>query len=84
MVACLASNFVDYLVFLVLPFIYGPSALIFDNCSFVTTFFRNFGLAEVTRHSEMKRKVYFPFAFRSFFRNFASTYAKRHYYNQAV
>jgi hypothetical protein len=25
-----------------LPFIYGHSALIFENCSFVTTFFRNF------------------------------------------
>jgi hypothetical protein len=34
-------------------------------------FFRNFGLAEVTQHSEMKRKACFPFAFRSFFRNFA-------------
>jgi len=33
--------------------------------------FRNFGFAEVTWHSEMKRKASFTFAFRSFFRNFA-------------
>ena len=33
--------------------------------------FRNFGFAELTLHSKMKRKVNFPFAFRSFIRNFA-------------
>ena len=31
----------------------------------------NFGFAELTMHSEMKRKTSFPFAFLSFFRNFA-------------
>ena len=35
------------------------------------SFFRNFGFAELTMHSEMKRKARFPFAFPSFFRNFA-------------
>ena len=34
-------------------------------------FFRNFGFAELTMHSEMKRKISFPFAFLSFFCNFA-------------
>ena len=29
-----------------------------------------FGFAELTMHSEMKRKTSFPFAFLSFFRNF--------------
>ena len=32
--------------------------------------FRNFGFAELTWHSEMKRRVNFSFAFLSFFRNF--------------
>jgi hypothetical protein len=32
----------------------------------------NFGFAELTMHSEMKRKTSFPFAFLSFFRNFAT------------
>ena len=32
--------------------------------------FRNFGSAEVTGVSEMKRKTSFPFAFPSIFRNF--------------
>ena len=35
------------------------------------TFFSNFGFAELTMHSEMKRKTCFSFAFLSFFRNFA-------------
>ena len=35
-----------------------------------TLFFINFGFAELTIHSEMKRKTCFPFAFHSFFRNF--------------
>ena len=34
--------------------------------------FRNFGFAELTLHSEIKRKANFPFVFRSFFRNFAA------------
>ena len=34
-------------------------------------FFRNFGYAEITLHSEMTRKASFSFAFHSFFRNFA-------------
>jgi len=32
---------------------------------------RNFGFAEVTLRSEMKRKTNFPFAFHSTFSNFA-------------
>lgn len=32
---------------------------------------RNFGFAELTSHSEMKRKVSFLFAFHSLIRNFA-------------
>ena len=32
--------------------------------------FRNSDFAELTRHSEMKRKTSFPFSFHSFFRNF--------------
>ena len=32
---------------------------------------KNFGYAELTWHSEMKRKIHFPFAFLSLFRNFA-------------
>jgi len=36
----------------------------------LSAFFRNFGFAELTGHSEMKRKASFPFAFLSFFRNF--------------
>lgn len=35
------------------------------------SFFRNFGFAEVTMRSEMQRKMGFPFAFHSLFRNFA-------------
>ena len=38
---------------------------------FCSRFFRNFGFAELTWHSEMKRKASFSFAFPSFFRNFA-------------
>jgi len=34
-------------------------------------FISNFGFTELTLHSEMKRKASFPFAFHSFFRNFA-------------
>ena len=34
-------------------------------------FLYTFGFAEVTWHSEMKRKTNFSFAFLSFFRNFA-------------
>ena len=52
------------------------SALILQIPSFVTDFFLNFGFAEVTRHSEMKRKSRFSFAFLSFFRNFAEKSAK--------
>jgi len=37
---------------------------------FFTSFFRNFGFAELTYDSEMKRKASFPFAFHSFLRNF--------------
>ena len=33
--------------------------------------FRNFGFAEVTRHSEMKRKLSFLLHFSRFYRNFA-------------
>ena len=44
-------------------------ALIFQNRFAVTSFFRNFGYAELTMHSE--RKASFPFAFLSFFCNFA-------------
>jgi len=36
--------------------------------------FSDFGNAEITQHSEKKRKKGFPFAFRSFFRNFALYY----------
>ena len=39
---CRASDFVDDPIFPVLPSIYGHSALIFENLSFVTYFFRNF------------------------------------------
>ena len=38
---------------------------------FILHFFRNFGYAELTWHSEMKGKIHFPFAFLSLFRNFA-------------
>ena len=38
--------------------------------------FRTFGYAELIMHSEMKRKTSFPFAFLSFFRNFANKLAK--------
>ena len=41
-----------------------------------STFFRNFDFVELTWHSEMKRKTSFPFAFLSFFRNFAIKIAK--------
>jgi len=34
-------------------------------------FLRNFAFTKLTMHSEMKRKVSFPFAFLSFFRTFA-------------
>ena len=34
--------------------------------------FRNSGFAELTWHSEIKRKASFPFVFLSFFRNFAT------------
>ena len=34
--------------------------------------FRNSGFAELTWHSEIKRKESFPFVFLSFFRNFAA------------
>ena len=43
-----------------------------NNKSFcIYNYFRNFGFAELTLHSEMKRKVHFSFAFLSFFSNFA-------------
>ena len=64
--------------FLVLPrfaFILGRTSLIFQNSFDFSTFFRNFGSAEVTGISEMKRKTSFPFAFPSIFRNFAAIYA---------
>ena len=39
-------------------------------CFVFLSTFCNFGFTELTRHSEMKRKANFPFAFLSFFRNF--------------
>ena len=69
---CRASDFVDDPIFPVLPSTYGHSALILQNPSFVTDFFRNFGFAEVTGTRKSKRKTSFPFAFLSFFRNFAA------------
>ena len=40
-------------------------------CFVLLSTFRNFGFAEVTMRSEMQRKMGFPFAFHSLFRNFA-------------
>jgi len=46
--------------------------MFFKTNYFVLCFLiRNFGIAELTCHSEMKRKATFSFAFLSFFRNFA-------------
>jgi hypothetical protein len=36
------------------------------------SFIRNFGYAGLTSHSEMKRKVTFSFAFRTFIRTFVA------------
>ena len=71
--------------FLVLPrfaFILGRTSLIFTKSVALYKLFspldawvslafcKNFGSAEVTGISEMKRKTSFPFAFHSIFRNF--------------
>ena len=40
--SCIFTSFLNSLFFLVLPLFYGHSALILQNPSFVTTFFRNF------------------------------------------
>ena len=48
----------------------------FLNLQVFSIFFRNFCHAELTLHSEMKRKSSFSFAFLSFFCNFAIKIAK--------
>ena len=48
----------------------------FLNLQVFSFFFRNFCYAELTLHSEIKRKSSFSFAILSFFRNFAIKIAK--------
>ena len=70
------------LYFLILPrlaFISGRIALILQNPLFFTSFFRNFGFAELTMHSAMKRKTSFSFALHSFFRNSALIRARSYF-----
>ena len=61
----------NFPVFPVLPFIYGHSALIFQNPSFVTDFFRNFADKNRRSYSVSAKKETSFFVLLSTFRNFA-------------